>query len=86
MNMKFQPQNLSNGVHNQTFNEVVLVSVLGDFECCPLLPFGRWLRQKVIDELVVDLGKGYPDGELLVVSTVQLYAGLIMLELCETAT
>lgn len=64
---------------------MVLVSVLRDLECCPLLPLGWWFGQKVIDELVVDLGKGHPDGELLVVSTVQLYTGFIMLELSEAA-
>lgn len=65
---------------------MILVSVLGDLECCPLFPLGRWLREKVVDELIVDLSKGHPDGELLVISTVQLYAGLIMLKLSKTAT
>lgn len=65
---------------------MVLISVLRDFECCSLLPLGWWLREKIIDELIVDFSKGNPDGELLVLGTVQLYGGLIMLELSKTAT
>lgn len=73
-------------VGSLTFDEVVLISVLRYFECCSLLSLGRWLREKIIDEFIVDLSKRHPDGELLVVSTVQLYTGLVVLELGKTAT
>lgn len=69
-----------------TFNEVIAVSILGNFKCWSLLPFGWWFGEKVVDELVVDLSKGNPQGELLVLCTVQLNRGVIVKKLSKTST
>ena len=65
---------------------MVSILILGNLQYSPLFPLGGRVGQKVIDELIVDLSKGDPDGELLVIETIQLNGRLIMLELSETST
>ena len=55
-----------------TFDEMVAVLVFCQFECWSLLALDRRLRQQIIDELIVDLSKGYPHRELVVFSSLQL--------------
>ena len=61
-----------------TLDEMVAVLVFCQFECWPLLALSRRLCQQIVDELIVDLGKGDPNGELVVFSSLQLNGRVIM--------
>ena len=55
-----------------TLDVVVLVLVLGDLECWPVLAFGWGGHEQVIDELIVDFSKGNKDGKLLVLKPLEV--------------